>query len=244
LLPFLEQRPLQDHMNVYGSELANLVDDSHGEYNPRLLKTPLEMFICSSSKSEPLNPYREIEGVVVSTSNYIGCAGFSRLGPAYVDANEKPYTNSGVLFGQTEKSLRFRDVTDGTSNVFAVGERTRDCHAGLWCGLEAAQLDGDAVVAFVSYKMNVPGNYIDSDGDQMPRCHRAFASHHPDGANFLLCDGSSRFVREHIEFRIPPAIDDTWDINDPTEYQTYCREMGIYQYLGMREDGFPISEDF
>ena len=45
-----------------------------------------------------------------------------------------------------------------------------------------------------------------------------FSSLHPHGANFLFCDGSVRFVKSSID-------------------------RGVYQLLGHRADGEPISDD-
>ena len=69
------------------------------------------------------------------------------------------------------------------------------------------------------------------------------ASNHPNGANFLFCDGSTRFISEAIEFNTAGYPDDE-DINELLEYRAKCPEMGVFQYLGMREDSMPFDEIF
>ena len=57
--------------------------------------------------------------------------------------------------------------------------------------------------------------------------HNAFGSVHPGGAQFLLCDGSVRFISENIEWNDDLATD---------------ADVGIYHSLGSRADGNVIGE--
>lgn len=101
---------------------------------------------------------------------------------------------------------RMRDVLDGTTNAFAVGETfcNRQFGAtdtaisasfpayvgGIWLGIapdtRAAGCVGQLAPAPSSFAVN--GNSIN-----------AFASLHPGGAQFCLVDGSCRFVSENAD---------------------------------------------
>jgi prepilin-type processing-associated H-X9-DG protein len=48
----------------------------------------------------------------------------------------------------------------------------------------------------------VPGNPCENTDDRI----REFASLHPKGANFLMADGSVRFVTESVDFRLYQAL--------------------------------------
>jgi prepilin-type processing-associated H-X9-DG protein len=88
------------------------------------------------------------------------------------------------------------------------GERCLDSGSGIWMGVTKNRNENDAITDC-------------SHQAQLNKSITSFSSRHADGANFLLCDGSVRFVEEGIE-------------SDA--------ELGTYQKLSQRNDGEPLGE--
>jgi prepilin-type processing-associated H-X9-DG protein len=102
----------------------------------------------------------------------------------------------------------FQDITDGTSNTFAIGERNwrrRQANgteglpvAGLvfGCRGRASGVTNDwglmDVVGVGRFRLNY-------DQGLVTRLKRAFGSAHPGGGQFALCDGSVRFISQTID---------------------------------------------
>ena len=254
LLPYIERKPLYDQLHLYGGNRLQFLLGTVDEY---LLMSPLDTYICPSGKSDPLNDSRghisnanDIRSV--STSNYPGNGGWlvdmgGSIGFQAIDQNDE---GNGIFYGSgtdingisgvdNNSVVKFSSITDGTSNVIAVGERDDPCDAAVWCG--PGRLNGrpddpgtdqwddttagnteppETALAGVLGFVYAPMNDRDPDG-----CKFGFGSQHPDGANFLLCDGSSRFITELVESY--PAVGN-----------------GVYQLLGRRDDRMPITKEF
>ncbi len=135
---------------------------------------------------------------------------------------------TGIFYRNS--STRFRDITDGLSNTALIGERAyiRSGRRNLAGDLFAARdRDGngpdsrtwpDASTASASGHyydqglVRIVGSTLDAvnpvlpTGGQNDRFH-AFSSLHQGGAQFVLCDGSVRFVSENIQANTTGATD-------------------------------------
>ena len=151
------------------------------------------------------------------TANYLGSLGL------YNQATN----NNGVLFAGS--AIGFRDIADGTSNVFAVGERDNQCWQGpgTWLGAPDLSMTSSGIYHAV-------GNVRWPINDPTPaQCREGFGSLHPGGAMFLFCDGSVHFLSE--------TITSNRDSGDSSYDRT---KIGLYQQLGIRDDGMPLRGEW
>jgi prepilin-type processing-associated H-X9-DG protein len=155
----------------------------------------------------------------VASSNYVGSVGSgdpSSLYPWIIDADDGPpgRDNGNGLFYRNH-SVTIAQITDGTSQTFAAGERSQNLSRASWTGavtnaavplvaLQAeAGLDPEGGGALVlshtgeGHGPNAPSGL--AHGDQ-------YWSLHPGGANFLFSDGSVRFIKELVGFTIFQAL--------------------------------------
>ena len=123
---------------------------------------------------------------------------------------------------------RIRDITDGTSNTIAVGESSYGGRNGsdlpTWIGITGRDERHLFKTQFPSI-INCgttgtrPEDAIDDD------CALSF---HEGGCQFLLADGSVRFISENIDTGFHPTMDDG--------------VTGTWEALGEIDDGFVIGE--
>ena len=129
---------------------------------------------------------------------------------------------NGVLFPRIK--LKMSKITDGTSSTLLVGERDYESsnhgnhEAGNWLGSNAAAWHTEPhaynwVTIFDEANSNLQINDYDAaQPDNMPDCWPntgcgsaygataadSWSSGHPGGAQFVLCDGSTRMLLETI----------------------------------------------
>jgi hypothetical protein len=92
-----------------------------------------------------------------------------------------------------------RDITDGTSQTFVVGERSSKRAAATWLGVVTGGQHAPGRVCGIS---TFPPN---SEVDEEHYTHN-FSSRHPTGTHFLLGDGSVRLVPESIDEKVYHAL--------------------------------------
>lgn len=243
ILPFIEQQPLYNNLGVTNRKLYHVLMDPTDQH---LLQTPLAEFRCPSDRTEELldKSSRHFFGrgnnaggkIEMSTSNYIACQGFY----------DKPglYKNNGVFYNNSHIRLD-RDIPDGTSHTFAIGERDYRCSAGHWAGVRNPPGPCHWGVYHsrgrVSKQLNSPETSWPrpSGWNACNSCGEGFSSPHPGGANFAFCDGTVHFISENIEFSNAGLTQS--NLTSGTKYDPLL--LGLYQRLGIRDDGQPASLD-
>jgi len=200
ILPQIEEENLYNQLDVKGTPLN---PETFG-YQTQLVQTNLAGFRCPSDVGPDNNPAMKLGAgatIDAATSNYIGSHG-----RAWVSNT----TFTGV-FGRT-KGIRFRDITDGTSNTLLVCEISSrpnnpsgpNYRAALWAGKTST--NGSVNQGWVVTLINGSAtNTVNGTGVA------AISSLHPGGCQVTLSDASVRFVSETINAN---TIRDLSDRND------------------------------
>jgi prepilin-type N-terminal cleavage/methylation domain-containing protein/prepilin-type processing-associated H-X9-DG protein len=245
LLPQLEQGNLYTQLGVANRTLNTLLGSSQSG----LVQTPLKVFVCPSDSGGPLmdgDPSsakpggRPFDGLAnfsghVARSNYIGVCGFFSVQSGW---NYPTSTNNGVLYSSGR--VGFNDITDGTSNTFAVGERNYFCDQGAWVGNRNPRgggIDGaDYTMGVISWPLNSPLNGANE-------CVEGFASNHSGGANFLFCDGSVHFITNSIGYDNAgvAGVNKVGNAKNQKALAAVITGLGVYQRLGIRNDRQPVT---
>jgi prepilin-type N-terminal cleavage/methylation domain-containing protein/prepilin-type processing-associated H-X9-DG protein len=192
IMPFFEQKNVYNHLNfrlgVY--EIENLTTRT----------TVIRSLVCPSDSSSSLSP----SGVAMTS--YVG---------SHNDV-EAPIsaTNKGVLF--LNSSIRFEDITDGSSQTIFVGEKLNRVPDEGWASGTRASLRnaGSGINRTATPTLAGPGSVGGDDGDGETAGAGAvsatdtlayvggYSAWHPGGANFAFGDGSVRFLKNSINRRI------------------------------------------
>lgn len=187
-------------------------------------------------------------GFVPSTSNYVGSKGTinstcPRLGstsPWVPDQSR--CNNNGIFFGNSHVSIK--QITDGTSHTFLVGERDRFCLSATWIGIRNPLGPDSWSSNWAMGHVGYPLNYACTGNHNT--CTEAFSSAHPGGAFFAFCDASVRFITDEVSFDLvgnsvacvadkPPSASGCWTAD------VSGKSIGIYQRLAWKNDGLPIE---
>jgi prepilin-type N-terminal cleavage/methylation domain-containing protein/prepilin-type processing-associated H-X9-DG protein len=195
LLNQLEQQPLYQGVNF------SLQITDPGSRTVRT--TTLSVFLCpsnvgsgpvvaSSMTDAPLN-------TDVSAGQYVASAG-------QLEPGEFPDSNNGVFYRNSRNGLR--DITDGSSSTLMAGERSRNIADATWVGAVPTwrlctnpkwrvQECGPPSTLVVSHTGTAATGtiYVPNSKSSMVD---DYWSLHPGGCNFLLCDGSARFIKESV----------------------------------------------
>jgi prepilin-type processing-associated H-X9-DG protein len=234
ILPYIDQAALHSQLRVTQGSPADNLNSTNWQPIVAGLETPLAAFQCPSdamATAGKIHPDRHFgggQGFVLhnftpAISNYIGNNGH---GPGRTGYEE----NSGIFYGGS--AIQFRDITDGSSNTIAVGERDgKFCRAGSLIvrnGNGGGSRGVFQVVAQARVKLNESVLAWDNDPEG---CGQGWSSLHVGGGHFLFCDGSVKFLSQNIQFNHSKT---GWTGNtDPVN--------GVYQRLISRADGLTVE---
>lgn len=213
ILPYVEQGELYSRYN------ANVAFNN--VLNQPVIKTPLAIYLCPSDitgvKVPPELPasgpqvkmahgsYKAVGGAYdpknIGNFNWASCGWEQGYNPKYRGVL---HNAGGDCSLATYES--FATINDGASNTLLVGEASYFNPTGrgvFWaCGY-----DHYSIGAVNNYTAQFSHDFSKAPCNAGEYCKLGFNSYHPGGLNFVLCDGTSRFVSINIDLvSIYPAL--------------------------------------
>jgi len=220
LLPFVDQAPLYNQLNVGTRTVSQAMTA-----NLQLFTEGIVSFRCPSDTGAQVNQatgdVRNIqdEGGTfqsISTSNYVAVNNSRALRR---NRSSNPAAGAAGLFSRNS-STQFRDMTDGSSNVIAIGERaTRvgavDTFAAVMFAIKDTTggggnnvIEGTAIDIDLSYAL---GGAFTRINQPAAVARQGFSSPHTGGCHFLMGDGRVRFISENIDHNQDDPINSTFE---------------------------------
>jgi len=189
ILPYVEQSSLYDAISQAGAfeqtwtSVADMTTASATVPTP-YARTVINTYICPS---DPM------DGINTKVSNY-GKSNYTGLGGnAYITNETTGAKPTGSFYDNSKVS--FRDYTDGLSNTIIVGERSTVTKPGY-------NKNGTIWIGGTSNATYYNNNAITTSGDyysiNWPAGSWNITSPHQGGAQFVVGDGSVRFLSENI----------------------------------------------
>jgi len=208
--------------NPYGYPFAAGINNSNT--NQIYYSKTLPVFTCASDAVPALNPAHNPNLTTdFYESNSAACSNYLFATGNYTDYDlpYKNFINTPTQVGAfgNDGAATFADIKDGTSNSIALGESKQGYGGGktspqfgpYWGAgihtcchgrtLTSAVL---TTVAGVTAPTGVLYSSINFDVSGTAYKHQQYAwqfgSYHPAGAQFVMCDGSSRFISDNVDF--------------------------------------------
>jgi len=216
LLPYIEQANLFNDPTKFNFNISWTVLSPPNPTITGGMQSKVPMFYCPSFIQQK-GTLSVQTSTIVNTTHYFGVMGAKGLGYTFQGASTPPerggFADNGVLY--RDSKVRLTEITDGTSNTFAVGENSWPPekipganylhHRRGWVqGFDGLGVANTAhSCKNINFGINVRGY------TQAPVVEYyndiSFGSQHPSGCNFVYCDGSTRFVSSNVDIALYKA---------------------------------------
>ena len=236
ILPYLEEGALYDRIEFVDSRTNDW--GSYNHPNRDACAAVIQAMRCPSAglvtgkdnqgipNRSPVS-YRGVAGSMISSDDLstrsagYNTAAYSALEGEPSDRDSYVRRSEGILFGASR--VKIKDVTDGTSKTFILGESftdtdyTKDSQNMDYWGLFGPQMGNDSAawapgfVRGTEHSEGVGSAVVPINSRLNPLMHgtlmeMSFGSRHPGGAVFCLADASVRFVNETVEQQTYQAL--------------------------------------
>jgi prepilin-type processing-associated H-X9-DG protein len=190
------------------STVANRINYSMPIEGQTVVVTPLPVFLCPADDApNTFMVYNDNSNPLgmVARSNYVAMFGTGEI-------PDNPSTGEGLFFRNS--CIRMSDITDGSSNTIAIGERASNLAYSTWTGSVTNGMVKNLSRIPGSYDQPAPVFVLGHTGTavegQLPNNTTGhaddFTSRHVGGVNFLFADGSVRFVGNNIDVNLWVAL--------------------------------------
>jgi len=193
ILPHLEQAPLFDG---YDAKVS-----AFDPANAGVIEQPVATYLCPSMVLPRQVPDVACGETAAPASYAVNTGSLSAWGTVH----------NGTIIGHDKGATALRDVLDGTSNTFMVGELDYGLeNYDFTSGSCAGQHRGGVVawgIGYPGYALASTVGVFNSDRlitgfDEF----ETFRSDHPGGAHFCLADGSVQFIAETMDAGVINAL--------------------------------------
>lgn len=219
ILPQMEASANYEILQVGSVRLADALIPGGPVNRLEALQTPIAAYRCPSDISPETNDGKQIQdrngtSRPVATSNYMGVNSSRKwhgsngawiTGPGRGELNqwgagpgENHYPN-GIFW--RDSKVGFKAILDGTSNTLMIGERGWELNnpAGTTFNCRAGNIYGERISNEQSEVHRTLGSMAGPLNFANGNCNKGFSSLHVGGVQFLLCDGSVRFLTDSID---------------------------------------------
>lgn len=207
LLPYLEQQASATSVVRYERPV---MDDSHETARTWVLS----VFKCPADVGEDVfdlhaedehdhehdedeDDHEEEHGEILAqlaAANYVGSFGTTDIHPCSHLPVGQSCNSNGIFYHNS--TTRFRDIRDGLSQTFMVGERWSEHGRSAWIGIvPEGEETLSRIVGTTDHVPNHEGGHFDD-----------FGSYHSGGCHFVLADGSVHFIASTIELTVYQSL--------------------------------------
>ena len=169
---------------------------------------------------------------------------------------DNPLVTSGTVYtGLSRACVRLSAVTDGTSNTLMYSERAHGMLSqqdqicwNWWCSGNFGDTSFCTMYPINPFRKDANSSTVGNVGGGSDTFVSAASSFHPGGANFLMCDGSVKFLKDTIScWQVNPSTQLPLGVTLDSAGYVYSiaagTKLGVYQMLSTIAGGEVVSAD-